>query len=48
MKDNADIRAEVDNRLRQGLGLPVLERIETKPKGEKADVVQIADQKKKA
>jgi hypothetical protein len=45
MKDNPDIRAEVDSRLRQGLGLPVLERVETK-KGDKADVVQIADKKK--
>jgi recombination protein RecA len=46
MKDNADIRAEVDSRLRQGLGLPVLERPEAKAKSEKADVVQIADKKK--
>jgi recombination protein RecA len=47
MKDNPDIRAEIDSRLRQGLGLPVLERIEAKPKGDKADVVQISDKQQK-
>ena len=27
LRENTDIRAEVDSRLRKGLGLPVLERI---------------------
>jgi recombination protein RecA len=46
MKDNPDIRIEIDSRLRQGLGLPVLERPEAKARSDKADVVQIADKKK--
>src|SRR5512134_856886 len=38
LKDNHDIRNEVDARLRQGLGLPVLEKVAEKP--DKAAVVQ--------
>jgi recombination protein RecA len=45
LKDNHDIRAEVDSRLRKGMGLPVLERT-GEPKQEKADVVQMPEKKK--
>ena len=45
LKDNHDIRAEVDSRLRKGMGLPVLER-NGEPKQEKADVVQMPEKKK--
>jgi recombination protein RecA len=45
LKDNPDIRAEVDSRLRKGMGLPVLERT-GEPKQEKADVVQMPEKKK--
>jgi recombination protein RecA len=45
LKDNPDIRAEVDTRLRKGLGLPVLELVAER-KGEKADVVPMPEKKK--
>src|SRR6058998_2206371 len=38
LKDNHDIRAEVDSRLRKGMGLPAIEH-RAEPKQEKADVV---------
>ena len=43
-----DIRAEVDTRLRKGLGLPVVERIDRDRDRdrEKADVVQMPEKKK--
>jgi recombination protein RecA len=47
MKDHPDVRTEVDSRLRQGLGLPVLERAD-KAKADKADVVVQMPDKKKA
>jgi recombination protein RecA len=43
LRENTDIRAEVDTRLRKGLGLPVVERIE---RPEKADVVPMPEKKK--
>jgi recombination protein RecA len=44
LRDNTDIRAEVDARLRKGLGLPVLERVvEAK---EKAEVLPMPEKKK--
>jgi recombination protein RecA len=46
LRDNTDIRAEVDARLRKGLGLPVLERVAEKH--EKTDVVLPMPEKKKA
>ena len=45
LKDNPDIRTEVDTRLRKGMGLPLLER-SAEPKQEKADVVQMPEKKK--
>jgi recombination protein RecA len=45
LKENHDIRAEVDSRLRKGMGLPPLER-SAEPKQEKADVVQMPEKKK--
>jgi recombination protein RecA len=44
LRDNTDVRAEVDTRLRKGLGLPVVEQRIEKP--EKADVVQMPEKKK--
>jgi recombination protein RecA len=48
LKDNADVRTEVDSRLRKGLGLPVVEpgveHAGAKP--EKADVVPMPEKKK--
>jgi len=44
LRDNTDIRTEVDARLRKGLGLPVLERVvEAK---EKAEVLPMPEKKK--
>ena len=43
LRENTDIRAEVDSRLRKGLGLPVLERIE---RPEKAEVLPMPEKKK--
>jgi recombination protein RecA len=45
LKDNHDIRAEVDSRLRKGMGLPTLER-SAEAKQEKAEVVQMPEKKK--
>ncbi|MET0555205.1 MAG: recombinase RecA [Vicinamibacteria bacterium] len=49
LKDNADIRVEVDQRLRKGLGLPFLEvlpKVEKADKPEKAEVVPMPEKKK--
>jgi recombination protein RecA len=49
LKDNADIRNEIDSRLRKGLGLPTPDALVEKPKGEKADVLPMPmPEKKKA
>ena len=47
LKDNPDIRNEIDSRLRKGLGLPMPDAIVEKPKGEKADVLPMPMQEKK-
>jgi recombination protein RecA len=44
LKDNPDIRAEIDSRLRKGLGLPAPEQPQAKH--EKADVVPMPEKKK--
>src|SRR6186713_1579081 len=46
LKDNHDIRTEVDQRLRKGLGLPVLEAPPKAEKSEKAEVVPMPEKKK--
>jgi recombination protein RecA len=46
LKDNADIRTEVDQRLRKGLGLPFLEAPAKAEKQEKAEVVPMPEKKK--
>ena len=46
LKDNPDIRSEVDTRLRKGLGLPLLENVERHEKTEKAAVVPMPEKKK--
>ena len=47
LKDNDDIRNEIDARLRKGLGLPTPDAvIERAPKGEKADVLPMPEKKK--
>jgi recombination protein RecA len=46
LKDNADIRTEVDQRLRKGLGLPFLEALPKAEKSEKAEVVPMPEKKK--
>jgi len=46
LKDNVDIRTEVDQRLRKGLGLPVLEAPPKAEKSEKAEVVPMPEKKK--
>jgi recombination protein RecA len=45
LKENTDIRNEVDSRIRKGLGLPVLEAVAERPK-EKADVLPMPEKKK--
>ncbi len=45
LKDNADVRTEVDSRLRKGMGLPVVEK-EAAPRHDKADVVPMPEKKK--
>jgi recombination protein RecA len=45
LKDNADIRVEVDARLRKGLGLPAVEAPKAE-KTEKAEVVPMPEKKK--
>jgi len=46
LKDNPDIRAEIDARLRGGLGLPAVDPGLAKPKSEKADVLPMPEKKK--
>jgi recombination protein RecA len=46
LKDNADVRTEVDTRLRKGMGLPVVEREAPAAKHDKADVVPMPEKKK--
>jgi recombination protein RecA len=46
LKDNPDIRTEVDSRLRKGLGLPEVAAAPEKPKAEKADVLPMPEKKK--
>src|SRR5262249_48761143 len=48
LKDNPDVRTEIDSRLRKGLGLPPLEAPAGRPRGEKADVLPmpVVDKKK--
>jgi recombination protein RecA len=47
LKDNKDIRQEVENRLRQGLGLPVLEELPpAAAKAEKGAVLPMPEKKK--
>jgi recombination protein RecA len=49
LKDNPDVRNEIDSRLRKGLGLPMPDALVEKPKGEKADVLPMPmPEKKKA
>jgi recombination protein RecA len=45
LKENTDIRNEVDSRIRKGLGLPVLEAVAERAK-EKADVLPMPEKKK--
>jgi recombination protein RecA len=47
LKDNKDIRQEVENRLRQGLGLPVLEELPPAAgRAEKGAVLPMPEKKK--
>ena len=49
LKDNADIRLEIENRIRKGLGLPVIEdptAIAKADRGEKAAVLPMPEKKK--
>ena len=46
LKENHDIRAEIDARLRGGLGLPAVDPGLSKPKSEKADVLPMPEKKK--
>jgi recombination protein RecA len=46
LKENTDIRAEIDRRLRGGLGLPAVDPGLAKPKTEKADVLPMPEKKK--
>src|SRR5712691_889403 len=46
LKDNPDVRTEIDSRLRKGLGLPEVAAVIEKPKGEKADVLPMPEKKK--
>jgi len=49
LKENPDIRQEIENRLRQGLGLPVLDAPKTADgEGDKGSVVQMPEKKKGA
>ena len=45
LKDNPDIRNEVDSRIRKGLGLPVLEAVAER-KEKSADVLPMPEKKK--
>src|SRR6266705_472543 len=46
LKDNPDVRAEIDNRLRKGLGLPVLEDLPPAARPDKAAVLPMPEKKK--
>jgi len=47
LKENLDIRQEIENRLRQGLGLPVIDAVPASAdQGEKGSVVQMPEKKK--
>jgi recombination protein RecA len=46
LKDNPDIRAEIDSRLRKGLGLPAIDPGAQVAKAEKADVLPMPEKKK--
>jgi recombination protein RecA len=46
LKDNPDVRAEIDNRLRKGLGLPVLEDLAPAARLDKAAVLPMPEKKK--
>jgi recombination protein RecA len=47
LKDNPDVRAEIENRIRKGLGLPVLEEpAAAREKGEKAAILPMPEKKK--
>src|SRR6266705_2524568 len=46
LKDNHDVRAEIDNRLRKGLGLPVLEDLPPAARPDKAAVLPMPEKKK--
>jgi recombination protein RecA len=47
LKDNKDIRAKIDNKMRKGLGLPFVEMAPAgKPEKEKAEVVPMPEKKK--
>jgi recombination protein RecA len=46
LKENADIRTEIDARIRKGLGMPVLEALPAKPAAEKAAVLPMPEKKK--
>jgi recombination protein RecA len=46
LKENPDIRAEIDRRLRGGLGLPAVDPGLARPKSDKADVLPMPEKKK--
>jgi recombination protein RecA len=46
LKDNPDIREEIDSRLRKGLGLPAVERGVEAAKPERAEVLPMPEKKK--
>jgi len=46
LRENKDLRDQIDARVRKGLGLPVLEKVEAAARPEKADVVQMPEKKK--
>jgi recombination protein RecA len=47
LKDNVDVRIEIENRIRKGMGLPVLDEPVARPeKGEKAAILPMPEKKK--
>jgi recombination protein RecA len=46
LRENKDLRDQIDARVRKGLGLPVLEKVEAGPRPEKADVLPMPEKKK--
>jgi recombination protein RecA len=46
LKDNPDVRIEIENRIRKGMGLPVLDEPVRPEKGEKASVLPMPEKKK--